>query len=95
VCSQPFDHTSELQFLERFTGVKEPNITAWRRSAFGDLTAPFRFGDAVATAPTLPDTSGPLVLANYQAASLPAPTMPGADQRPPTQEKGDRKRVPR
>jgi phospholipase C len=95
VCSQPFDHTSVLQFLERFTGVREPNITAWRRSAFGDLTAPFRFGDTVAAAPTLPDTSGPLVLANYQAATLPAPTMPGADQRPPTQEKGDRKRVPR
>ena len=27
VCSQPFDHTSVLQFLEQFTGVREPNIT--------------------------------------------------------------------
>ena len=31
VSSQPFDHTSVLQFLERVTGVKEPNISAWRR----------------------------------------------------------------
>ncbi len=34
VCSQPFDHTSVLQFLERFTGVREPNITDWRRGSF-------------------------------------------------------------
>ena len=31
VCSETFDHTSVLQFLEKFTGVKEPNITDWRR----------------------------------------------------------------
>ena len=34
VCSQPFDHTSILQFLEQFTGVREPNISDWRRSYF-------------------------------------------------------------
>ena len=43
VCSQPFDHTSVLQFLEKFTGVAEPNISDWRRKTFGDLTAAFRF----------------------------------------------------
>ena len=43
VCSQPFDHTSVLQFLEKFTGVHEPNITDWRRKTFGDLTSAFRF----------------------------------------------------
>ena len=31
VAGEPFDHTSVLQFLERFTGVQEPNITEWRR----------------------------------------------------------------
>ena len=31
VCSEPFDHTSVLQFLEKFTGVREPNISDWRR----------------------------------------------------------------
>lgn len=47
VCSQVFDHTSPLQFLERFlshkTGkeIKEPNINSWRRAVCGDLTATF------------------------------------------------------
>jgi phospholipase C len=48
VCSEVFDHTSSLQFLEKFlekkTGKKitEENITAWRRTVCGDLTAAFR-----------------------------------------------------
>ncbi|WP_055639145.1 alkaline phosphatase family protein, partial [Streptomyces griseoruber] len=43
VASEPFDHTSSLRFLERVTGVEEPQISAWRRTAFGDLTSAFRF----------------------------------------------------
>ena len=45
VCSQVFDHTSPLQFLERLltckTGkeVKEMNINLWRRTVCGDLTS--------------------------------------------------------
>jgi phospholipase C len=31
VCSEPFDHTSHLRFLERLTGVAEPNVSEWRR----------------------------------------------------------------
>ena len=48
VCSQVFDHTSVLQFLEHFlehkTGrpLQEPNIGSWRRSICGNLTAAFR-----------------------------------------------------
>jgi phospholipase C len=93
VCSQPFDHTSVLQFLEKFTGVREPNITEWRRRAFGDLTSAFRFGQTGSAAPTLPDTSGPLTLAKFGAANLPKPSMPGGDQQPPRQEKGSRNRT--
>jgi phospholipase C len=93
VCSQPFDHTSVLQFLEVFTGVHEPNITDWRRRAFGDLTAVFRFGQPGARPPVLPDTSGPLALAKYGAVNLPKPDLPGADQHEPSQEKGRRHRV--
>lgn len=50
VCSQVFDHTSPLQFLERYlshkTGVKveEPNISQWRRAVCGDLTSVFQTG---------------------------------------------------
>lgn len=43
VCSDVFDHTSILQFLEKRFGVKEPNISAWRRSICGDLTSMFDF----------------------------------------------------
>jgi phospholipase C len=95
VCSQPFDHTSVLQFVERVTGVREPNITEWRRQTFGDLTAAFRFEEAAAPPVALPDTSGPLVRANYESATLPLPLLPGPDQRPPAQEPGARKPVPR
>ncbi len=94
VCSEPFDHTSVLQFLEKFTGVREPNISAWRRQAFGDLTSAFRFGGKGEKAPILPDTSGPLSRAKYEASNLPEPVLPDADQQPPKQEKGRRNRVP-
>lgn len=93
VCSQPFDHTSILQFLEQFTGVKEPNISAWRRSTFGDLTAAFRFRHTSKKLPKLPDTTEPLVLANYSAANLPSPILPETDQQLPRQEKGHRKHI--
>jgi phospholipase C len=43
VCSQTFDHTSVLQFLEARFGVAEPNISAWRRSICGDLTSAIDF----------------------------------------------------
>jgi phospholipase C len=91
VCSQPFDHTSILQFLERFTGVREPNITDWRRKAFGDLTAAFRFDQVPGKPPGVPDTSMMLHLARYSAANLPAPPIPGAEQQLPVQEKPKRK----
>ncbi len=48
VNSQVFDHTSVLQFLEKFlthkTGkrIEESNISAWRRTVCGDLTSVFR-----------------------------------------------------
>ncbi|HEY1790096.1 MAG TPA: alkaline phosphatase family protein [Verrucomicrobiae bacterium] len=94
VCSQPFDHTSVLQFVEKITGVKEPNITPWRREAFGDMTSAFRF-DEKSAPPKLPDMSEQLAAAQREAAILPPPVLPGSSQTPPTQEKGGRKRVPR
>ena len=48
VCSQVFDHTSVLQFLEKFAGRKtgkplvETNISSWRRTISGDLTSIFQ-----------------------------------------------------
>ncbi|WOX21927.1 phosphocholine-specific phospholipase C [Streptomyces solicathayae] len=43
VCSEVFDHTSVVRFLETWTGVREPNITPWRRRVTGDLTSAFDF----------------------------------------------------
>lgn len=94
VCSEPFDHTSVLRFLEAFTGVREPNISAWRRQTFGDLTSAFRF-HAARQAPPLPDAAAGLRRAEEQVATLPAPEVPGAAQRAPVQEPGRRPRVPR
>jgi phospholipase C len=48
VNSQVFDHTSSLQFLEKFLSnklgkkIEEPNITAWRRTVCGDFSSVFR-----------------------------------------------------
>lgn len=94
VCSQPFDHTSVLQFLEKFTGVREPNITDWRRKTFGDLTAAFRFNDAISKPPTLPNTVVALNNAHTQIVQLPPPVAPPLSQTMPLQEDGTRKRVP-
>jgi phospholipase C len=83
-----------IQFLEKITGVVEPNISDWRRKTFGDLTAAFRFEAEKAKAPELPDTVSSLNLARYEAAYLPKPKLPGASQQLPIQEQGERKRVP-
>jgi phospholipase C len=56
-CSQVFDHTSILQFIEKRFGVHEPNISPWRRTVCGDLTAAFDFAHPDASAPSLPGTA--------------------------------------
>ena len=56
VNSEVFDHTSTLQFLEKFLSKKtgkqihEPNISDWRRTICGDLASVFRpyNGDTIA-----------------------------------------------
>ena len=94
VCSDAFDHTSVLQFLEKFTGVREPNISEWRRKTFGDMTSALRFDQWKSEPPPLPDTAGPLELAEYETAFLPRPVLPSADQKPPEQEKSRREKRP-
>jgi phospholipase C len=54
VCSQVFDHTSIIRFLETWTGVMEPNISAWRRAICGDLTSAFNFSHPDYSYPSLP-----------------------------------------
>lgn len=59
VCSELFDHTSVIRFIERRFGVAEPNISAWRRAVCGDLTSAFDFArhDPARPAQPLPDTA--------------------------------------
>ncbi len=57
VCSDTFDHTSVLRFLEARFGVEVPNLSAWRRSVTGDLTTAFNFVRPDASVPALPQPS--------------------------------------
>jgi phospholipase C len=51
VCSEVFDHTSTLQFLEKLLSkksgksIRQDNISAWRRAICGDLTSAFNSGE--------------------------------------------------
>ena len=91
VNSQIFDHTSVIRFLEARFGVKEPNITPWRRAVCGDLVSAFDFAasnndDSWNNA--LPETKG-YVAAVGAARALPPATIPPAHALP-VQEKGQR-----
>ncbi|MFG2226832.1 phosphocholine-specific phospholipase C [Streptomyces sp. NPDC048644] len=57
VCSEVFDHTSVIRFMERRFGVAEPNISPWRRAICGDLTSAFDFGLKDTEPAALPDTA--------------------------------------
>ncbi|MCH0570212.1 phospholipase C, phosphocholine-specific [Streptomyces sp. MUM 136J] len=57
VCSETFDHTSILRFMERRFGVEETNISPWRRAVCGDLTSAFDFSRRDSGPAALPDTA--------------------------------------
>ena len=57
VCSETFDHTSQMRFLETRFGVKAPNISDWRRSVTGDLTSTLHLASPDPSVPSLPSTS--------------------------------------
>jgi phospholipase C len=89
VNSQVFDHTSVLRFLETWTGVKEPNISQWRRSICGDLTSCFDFGKHDTSLPRLPDTNALRKRADDTQSKLPKPGPPASGQQVvPVQEPG-------
>jgi phospholipase C len=92
VSSEVYDHTSVIRFLERWTGVREPNISDWRRTVTGDLTGAFDFGGHTATRPTLPDTAALQRDVDQRQPALPPPTPPppGVPQRMPVQLPGSR-----
>ncbi len=79
VCSQVFDHTSVIRFIEQRFGVVEPNISAWRRAVCGDLTAALDFSRRRMDLPPLPDTQGYRAMADEQCRSLARPQVPAGN----------------
>jgi phospholipase C len=106
VCSQTFDHTSVIQFIEKRFGVAEPHITPWRRTVCGDLTSALNFQVANATKSLLPNTTNylgwvpaggstlsPLTQAEIAAGQQPVKTLSipvPTNQTMPVQEPGQR-----
>ena len=91
VCSQVFDHTSLIRFIEqRFelghTRITESNITPWRRVVCGDLVSAFNFSSPNESVPALPSTTGYVPPdSNRHDSYLP---VPPAAQAMPKQESG-------
>ena len=87
-CSEVFDHTSVIRFLEARFGVNEPNITTWRRAICGDLTSAFDFRHPNNKPISVPSTAG---LTAKAAATAGFPSVqPPAVQAMPLQESGVR-----
>ncbi|MEU5920815.1 phosphocholine-specific phospholipase C [Streptomyces sp. NPDC047141] len=57
-CSETFDHTSVIRFMESRFGVREPNISPWRRAICGDLSSAFDFTRPQTQPAPLPPTAG-------------------------------------
>ncbi|WP_374583700.1 phosphocholine-specific phospholipase C [Pseudoduganella sp.] len=91
VCSQLFDHTSKLRFLEEWlaalgaprSAVRCEHISPWRRAVCGDLTSAFDFKSPNSSWPaTVPKTT------SYQLVSGKPYPQPPAIQSLPVQEPG-------
>ncbi|MDD3760543.1 MAG: phospholipase C, phosphocholine-specific [Acidithiobacillus sp.] len=94
VCSEVFDHTSVLRFIEKRFGVSEPNIVPWRRAVCGDLTSAFDFFRPDDRFVSLPSTRNYVATVHHES-TLPAPVVP--EEQPiaiAPQEAGLRRRRP-
>jgi phospholipase C len=105
LCSDTFDHTSQLRFLEQVFGVTAPNITEWRRETVGDLTATLPTLNAPVTkVPHLPVTSdnesAPPISNECTSAEIieadggTGPFPVARHQKMPTQTKGTLRQTP-
>jgi phospholipase C len=93
VDSNVYDHTSMLQFLAAWTGVKPANVTPWRASVTGDLTSAFDFKHPdFSMPPNVPNLDQTWALTLLAGGS----TTPPAEgrQKMPAQEPGTRPHRP-
>jgi phospholipase C len=93
VTSEVSDHTSVIQFIEKWTAALgtpavSPNISAWRRSVCGDLTGAFDFTSPVFGLPKLPKTT---VIGDPEGGSY---NPPVTTNEMPEQESGTKKARP-
>jgi phospholipase C len=85
------DHTSLIRFVESRFGVREPNISNWRRQTCGDFTSAFRFASRPAAYPRanprlrLAAAEAELLTAQQEVNDNPAPTVPAVNQPLPRQ----------
>jgi len=97
VCSDTFDHTSLLRFIETRFGVDVPNLSAWRRGVTGDLTSALNLAAPRRTTPPKLPTPSPAdpktiqqcapTFVQGQTANVPPYPVP-AHQAMPEQEPG-------
>jgi phospholipase C len=91
VCSDVFDHSSLIRFIEARFGVAEPNISDWRRRTCGDLTTAFRFAQRPAAWPSgntrlrLAVAEAALLAAQQEVNDNPAPVPPAVNEPLPKQ----------
>jgi phospholipase C len=90
VCSDTFDHTSTLRFIETRFGVEVPNLSPWRRRVTGDLTSAFNFAAKPSTGRPRLDSPGSAHGVSCNAATDHPVTVVSAGF--PKQEKGKRRR---
>jgi len=93
VDSNVYDHTSMLRFLAAWTGVQPVNVTSWRESVTGDLTAAFDFQHPDFSIPgNIPTLDQTWALAQLTGGSTTPPAE--GDQKMPSQEPGTRPHRP-
>jgi phospholipase C len=93
VDSNVYDHTSMLQFLATWTGVKPANVTPWRASVTGDLTTAFDFRHPDFSVPrNIPTLDQTWALTQLTGGSTTPPAE--GDQKMPAQEPGTRPHRP-
>jgi phospholipase C len=93
VDSNVYDHTSMLQFLAAWTGVKPANVTPWRASVTGDLTTAFDFEHPDFSIPkNIPTLEQTWKLTQLTGGSTTPPAE--GDQQMPAQEPGSRPHRP-
>jgi phospholipase C len=93
VDSNVYNHTSMLQFLSAWTGVTPANVTSWRASVTGDLTAAFDFEHPDFSIPAnIPSLDETWALSQQTGGSTATPAE--GDQHMPVQEPGRRPHRP-